>query len=159
MSESCPPSVRSTAASSSTWFEEFKRRGFYFQFAAITTILTGLYMHISRVFIGDDLLIQHIFTPLFDRVLTLPMLYAGVTGLLIWNRIRFNNTRHKIVYGLALFYIAGSVPLHIWNAYINNTTEYIRWFPLWFTFLLFPIYAGIITLIWRLPLQGAPEPR
>jgi len=133
-----------------TWLERFKRQGFYFQYVAIATILGGLYMHISRVFLGDDLLIQYIFTPFFDRILTIPMFYAGVTGLLLWNRIQFRNTMHKIVYGLALFYIAGSVPLHIWNAYLNNTTEYIRWFPLWFTFLLFPIYIGIIGLMWRL---------
>lgn len=142
--------VHSPSDSINTWFENFKRQGFYFKYVAIVTILMGLYMHISRTFLGDDLLIQYIFTPAFDRILTLPMTYAGVTGLLIWNRIEFRSNRHKFAYGMALFYIAGSVPLHIWNAYLNNTTEYIRWFPLWFTFLLFPIYTGIIALMWRL---------
>ena len=146
-------SSHSMDTSLSTWFERFKRQGFYFQYIAIATILGGLYLHISRVFLGDDLLIQYVFTPLFDKLLTIPMFYAGVTGLLIWNRIQFRNTRHKIAYGLALFYIAGSVPLHIWNAYLNNSTEYLRWFPLWFTFLLFPIYTGIIVLMWRLRLK------
>ncbi len=143
----------SIGTSSLTWFENFKRQGFYFRYAAITTILIGLYMHISRTFLGDDLLIRYIFTPLFDRLLTIPMLYSGVTGLLIWGRIDFRSPRHKFAYGMSLFYIAGSVPLHIWNAYLNNTTEYIRWFPLWFTFLLFPIYAGIIALMWHLRLK------
>ena len=139
--------------SSSTWFERFKRQGFYFQYVAIATILGGLYLHILRVFLGDDLLIQCVFTPLFDKVLTIPMFYAGVTGLLIRNRIQFLNTRRKIAYGLALFYIAGRVPSHIWKAYLNNTTKYLRWFPLWFTFLLFPIYTGIIVLMWQLRLK------
>ena len=137
-------------SSSLTWFETFKREGYYFRHFAIATILGGLYLHISRVFLGDDLLLQYIFTPLFDKVLTVPMLYAGVTGLLIWNRIQFNSTKHKFAFGMSLFYIAGSVPLHIWNAYLNNTTEYLRFFPLWFTFLLFPIYIGIIMLTWRI---------
>ena len=152
--KSNPSPSHSMDRSSSTWSENFKRRGYYFQYVAIATILGGLYMHISRVFLGDDLLIQYIFTPLFDQILTIPMLYAGVTGLLIWNRIDFHGIKHKIAYGLALFYIAGSVPLHVWNAYLNDTTEYIRWFPLWFTFVLFPIYTGIIMLMWRLPLKG-----
>ena len=150
-------SSRSVNISSSSWFERFKAQGFYFQYVAIATILGGLYLHISRVFLGDDLVIQYVFTPLFDRVLTVPMFYAGVTGLLIRNRIQFLNTRHKIAYGLALFYIAGSVPLHIWQAYLNNTTEYLRWFPLWFSFLLFPIYTGIIVLMWRLRLKGSSQ--
>ena len=133
-----------------TWFENFKRQGFYFRYVAIATILGGLYLHISRVFLGDDLVLKYVFTPLYDRVLTIPMLYAGVTGLLVWNQIQFRNTLHKFAYGLTLFYIAGSVPLHIYQAYLHNTTEYLRWFPMWFTFLLFPIYTGIIVLIWRL---------
>jgi uncharacterized membrane protein YhdT len=136
--------------SSSTWFEAFKREGYYFRYVAIATILGGLYLHLSRVFLGDALLIQYIFTPRFDQVLTVPMFYAGVTGLMAWKQIQFQSTRHKIAFGLALFYIAGSVPLHIWNAYLNNTTEYLRWFPLWFSFLLFPIYIGIIVLVWRI---------
>ncbi|HXD09807.1 MAG TPA: hypothetical protein VN653_07080 [Anaerolineales bacterium] len=136
--------------SSPTWFEAFKREGYYFRYVAIATILGGLYLHLSRVFLGDDLLIQYIFTPRFDQVLTVPMFYAGVTGLMVRKQIQFNGTRHKIAFGLALFYIAGSVPLHIWNAYLYNTTEYLRWFPLWFSFLLFPIYIGIIVLVWRI---------
>jgi len=136
--------------SSSTWLEAFKREGYYFRYVAIATILGGLYLHLSRVFLGDDLLIQYIFTPRFDQVLTVPMFYAGVTGLIARKQILFHSTRHKIAFGLALFYIAGSVPLHIWNAYLNNTTEYLRWFPLWFSFLLFPIYIGIIVLVWRI---------
>jgi len=144
-------------APSLTWFEDFKRQGFYFRYVAIVTILGGLYLHISRLFLGDDLLIRYIFTPLFDKVLTIPMLYAGVTGLLIWGRIDFRSPRHKFAYGLSLFYIAGSVPLHLWNAYLHNTTEYIRWFPLWFSFLLFPIYTGIIALMWRIRLKGSSK--
>ena len=105
-----------------TWFESFKRQGFYARQVAILTILGGLYMHITRLFLGDDLVLRYVYTPLYDMVLTVPMLYAGVVGLLTWNRIQFRGTAHKIAYGLAWFYIAGSVPLHIWNAYINNTT-------------------------------------
>jgi cytochrome bd-type quinol oxidase subunit 2 len=142
--------IQSTSGSSSTWFEAFKRQGYYFQPVAIATILGGLYLHITRLFLGDDLLIQYVFTPFYDRVLTVPMAYAGMTGLLIWNQIQFRNQWHKVVYGLALFYIAGSVPLHVWNAYLNNSTEYIRWFPLWWTYLLLPLYLAIIVLIWRL---------
>jgi hypothetical protein len=39
-------------------------------------------MHIMRLFLGDDLVLRYVYTPLFDRVLTLPMIYAGVVGLL-----------------------------------------------------------------------------
>ena len=133
-----------------TWFESFKGQGFYARQVAIVTILGGLYMHITRLFLGDDLVLRYVFTPIYDMVLTVPMIYAGVVGLLTWNRIQFRGAAHKIAYGLAWFYIAGSVPMHIWNAYLNHTTEYLRSFPLWFTVVLFPVYTGIILLMWRL---------
>jgi cytochrome bd-type quinol oxidase subunit 2 len=133
-----------------TWFSSFKHQGFYARQVAIATILGGLYMHLTRLFLGDDLVLRYVFTPLYDMVLTVPMLYAGVVGLLTWNRIQFRGTMHKIAYGLAWFYIAGSVPMHIWYAYLNNTTEYLRAFPMWWTIVLFPVYTGIIVLMWRL---------
>jgi hypothetical protein len=133
-----------------TWFESFKRQGFYARQVAILTILGGLYMHITRLFLGDDLLLRYVFTPLYDMVLTVPMIYAAVAGLLSWNRIQFHGTAHKIAHGLAWFYIALSIPMHIWYAYLNNTTEYLRGFPLWWTIVLFPVYTGIIVLMWRL---------
>src|SRR5215211_5413610 len=86
-----------------SWFASFKRQGFYARQVAIITILGGLYMHITRLFLGDDLVLRYVFTPLYDMVLTVPMLYAGVVGLLIWNRIQFRSTAHKIAYGLAWF--------------------------------------------------------
>jgi hypothetical protein len=61
-----------------SWFASFKRQGFYARQVAIVTILGGLYMHITRLFLGDDLVLRYVFTPLYDRVLTMPMLYAGV---------------------------------------------------------------------------------
>jgi len=133
-----------------TWFASFKRQGFYARQVAIVTILGGLYMHITRLFLGDDLVLRYVFTPFYDMVLTVPMIYAGVVGLLTWNRIQFRGTAHTIAYGLAWFYIAGSVPMHIWYAYLHHTTEYLRSFPLWFTVVLFPVYTGIILLMWRL---------
>ena len=41
-----------------TWFESFEHQGFYFRYAAVITIITGLYVHITRLFVGDDLLVQ-----------------------------------------------------------------------------------------------------
>ncbi len=146
------PSTTSTVVGKQqgTWFESFKRQGFYARQVAMFTIMVGIYMHITRLFLGDDLVLRYVFTPLFDQVLTLPMMYAGVAGLLTWNRIQFRGAAHTIAYGLAWFYIAGSVPMHIWYAYLNNTTEYLRAFPLWWTIALFPVYTGIIVVMWRL---------
>src|SRR4051794_12213258 len=79
-----------------TWFESFKRQGFAFRYAAMITILTGLYVHITRLFLGDDLLVQHVVTLLFDKLLIMPMAYAAITGLLAWRQMQFRGFWHKL---------------------------------------------------------------
>ena len=106
-----------------TWFETFKRQGFYFRYAALITIITGLYVHITRLFVGDDLLVQHVATLLFDKLLILPMAYAAVSGLLTWRRMQFHSDWHKLAMGGIVLYITLSVPLHIYVSYVLASTR------------------------------------
>ncbi|MEZ4869489.1 MAG: hypothetical protein R3C14_49655 [Caldilineaceae bacterium] len=96
-----------------SWWTIFQRHGYYANYVAIATIICGIYLHVTRFFLGDALLIQYVFTAAYDMVLTVPMAYACILGVLNWRRIEFRNTGHKIAYGLAIFYIAGSIPLHV----------------------------------------------
>ena len=41
-----------------SWFKSFKRQGFYARQVAIVTILAGIDLHITRVFLGDDLVLR-----------------------------------------------------------------------------------------------------
>lgn len=131
---------------SASWFARFKRQGYFFKYAAIATILVGVYLHVTRLFIGDDLLIRYVFTPRFDMLLALPMAYAGITGILSWRQVQFSGTAHKILYGLAVFYIAGSIPLHI-ATFFTQSTEFIRVFPMGFSLALLPWYALVIWFV------------
>src|SRR3954470_6146631 len=88
-----------------TWFAAFKRQGFAFRYAAMITILTGLYVHITRLFLGDDLLVQHVVTLLFDKLLIMPMAYAAITGLLAWRQMQFRGVWHKLAIGWIILYI------------------------------------------------------
>jgi len=132
-----------------SWWTTFQRRGYFANYVAIATIICGIYLHVTRFFLGDALLIQYVFTAAYDMVLTIPMAYAGIFGVLNWRRVLFHNTGHKIAYGLAIFYIAGSIPLHV-QAFFTHWTGYISWFPMWFSIVLMPVYVGIIVLMWRL---------
>ena len=75
-------------------------------------------MHITRLFLGDDLLVQHVVTLLFDKLLILPMTYAAVSGLLAWRRMQFQSIWHKLAMGWIILYITLSVPLHIYVSYV-----------------------------------------
>lgn len=132
------------------WLRLWRRQGYYFRPVAIATLVCGLYIHLTRVIFGDDLLLQYLVTPRFDKVLTLVIVYAVVAGVLSWRQIAFRSTMHRIGYGLGWFYLAISVPVHIWTAYIQNSTEYLRAFPLWWTYVLFLLMPALILLFWRL---------
>jgi Ni/Fe-hydrogenase subunit HybB-like protein len=79
--------------------------------------------------------------------------YAALTGFLVRKRIAFRSRGHRVGYWLTWFYIAASVPLHIVTGYVVGSTKFIETFPLWYSYLLLPVYAAIIWLYWRLPLR------
>ena len=91
--------ISHASATTNNWFAAFKRQGYYYRYAAMITILTGLYVHITRLFLGDELLIQHVVTPLFDQILAIPMTYAAVTGILSWRHMQFRTIWHKLALG------------------------------------------------------------
>jgi hypothetical protein len=133
-----------------TWFELFKHQGYYFQYTAIITILTGLYVHITRLFLGDDLLVQHVVTLLFDKLLIIPMTYAAVTGLLAWRQMQFQSIWHKFAMAWIILYISLSVPLHIYVSYVLGSTKPLTAFPLAVSYGLLPMYVGMLALLGRL---------
>ena len=138
-----------------SWFASFKHQSLFFRYAAMITILTGLYIHITRLFLGDDLLVQHVVTPLFDKVLIVPMAYAAVSGLLVWRQIQFRSIWHKLALGWIVVYITLSVPLHIYVSYVLETTKPLTEFPLAVSYGLLPMYVGILVLLARLRFKAS----
>jgi hypothetical protein len=129
----------------------YRRHGYFFREAAMLTITMGLCMHIYRVIFGDELSLQYVMTPTTDKVLLVPMTYAAVTGIVLWRRVEFVNKPHKVFFTWALAYIALSVPLHVYFGVIKNNVDfYFDFFPMWFSYLLFPFYAALLTMFWRL---------
>jgi hypothetical protein len=134
-----------------TPLEEFHRNGYYFRAAATLTIAMGVFLHLVRVFFGDDLTIEYLFTPTFDMVLVVPMTYSAISGIAVWRRVEFVNRPHKIFFTWTLIYITGSIPLHFYFSIVKGDLgPYLRFFPMWFSYLLFVVYGAFLVLFWRL---------
>jgi hypothetical protein len=73
-------------------------QGYYFRYAAIATLLAGMYLHVTSLFIGRDLLRQYILTPTFDMLLAIPMTYAGLIGWLSWKQVSFGRGWKKFLW-------------------------------------------------------------
>jgi hypothetical protein len=129
----------------------YREHGYYFREAAILTITLGLCLHVYRVIFGDERTLQAVMTPTTDKMLLVPMTYAAVTGILLWHRVVFANTAHRIFFTMSLVYIAGSVPLHVYFGVIRgNVHFYLNFFPIWFSYLLFPFYSALLIMFARL---------
>lgn len=137
----------------SSFWGTYRTRGYFFGEAAMLTIAIGFGLHLYRVIFGDDFAMQYVVTPPTDKILLVPMTYAGITGimLLVKNRVVFANKRHRALFTGSVVYIAGSVPLHIYCSYIIWDTSLMTWFPMWFSyFLLIVVYPAFLTVFWKL---------
>ncbi len=115
------------------------------------TIAMGVCLHVCRVTLGDETTLRYVVTVTTDRILLVPMTYAAITGIALWRRVIFANVIHRALFTASLVYIAGSVPLHIYFGVIRgDVTFYLSFFPVWFSYLLFPFYAVLLTMFWRL---------
>jgi hypothetical protein len=115
------------------------------------TIAMGFCMHLCRVVFGDETTLLNVMTPTTDKVLLVPMTYAAVTGVLLWRRVEFANKAHKVFFTWSLVYIGLSVPMHIYFAVIRDNVDfYFDFFPVWFSYLLFPFYTALLVMFSKL---------
>jgi hypothetical protein len=135
-----------------SFWDTYRRRGYFFRETAMLTILIGFCMHLYRVIFGDDLTLQYVVTPTSDMLLMIPMIYAAITGILSYRRMEFANRVHKIALTASLVYITVSVPLHLYVAFVlGDVSFYVHMAGYWFSwFLLILVYPAFLTLFWRL---------
>src|SRR5690242_19406565 len=98
----------STTRKRLTLAETLYRRGYFFREAAMPTIGLGVLIHLLRVIFGDDFAMQYVVTPTTDKILLLPMTYAGITGImfLVRDRVVFAGKRHRALFTASVVYLA-----------------------------------------------------
>lgn len=134
----------------STWFEKIKGEGFYFRQVAIFVIAFGAYLHVTRLFVGDEILTQRVLTPMLDKLFAIPMAYASLAGILSWKNMKFKSPAHKAFVTFIVAYITVSVPLHAATYFTNSTEFFTHSFPTWVSLVWLPYFALIILTLVRL---------
>jgi hypothetical protein len=147
-------STTTQSPTSADWLQALKQEGFYFRPLGILVIATGFYLHLTRLFVGDTILIQYILTPMFDQLFAIPMALAGIAGLMSWKRMEFRSTGHKVFVCVIVIYITVSIPLHI-ATYFTQSTEFTRIFPLWLSAVYLPFFTAVIMALLRLRYKDA----
>ena len=134
---------------SADWLQALKREGFYFRQLGTLVIATGFYLHLTRLFVGDTILIGYILTPLFDQLFAIPMVFAGIAGIISWKRMEFRSNAHKTFVRFIVIYITVSIPIHV-ATYFTQSTEFTRIFPIWLSAVYLPFFTAVIMALLRL---------
>ena len=129
--------------------KSLQTQGFYFRYAAIATLIGGLYLHLTSLFIGRELLKQYVLTPAFDLLLAIPMTYAAIAGWLSWKQVSFDRGWKRLVYGFILVYFTISIPIHA-QVLLTWSTDYIDAFPAWYSFPIVVLMTLMLLFIWNL---------
>lgn len=131
-----------------------QNQGYYFRYAAIVTLITGMYLHVTSLFIGRDLLRQYILTPEFDMLLAIPMTYAGIVGWLSWKQVSFDSRWKKFLYGFIVVYFTISIPIHV-QTYLTQSTDYINTFPGWYSYFILVLMTAMVIFVWNLTYKSS----
>jgi hypothetical protein len=140
-----------SVVSKPSFWDTYRRHGYFFREVAMLTILIGFGMHLYRVIFGDDLTLQYAVTQTSDVLLMIPMTYAAITGILSYRRMVFANRVHKIALTASLVYITASVPLHLYVAFVlGDVSFYVHMAGYWFSWLLIClVYPAFLFMLWR----------
>jgi hypothetical protein len=132
-----------------TFLNKLKHESYYSKYATIITLIMGMYLHATSLFIGRELLKQYILTPQFDMILAVPMTYAGITGWLSWKNIEFDRNWKKFFYGFIMTYFTISIPIHV-QTYLTQSTDYIDAFPPWYSYPILVVMSLMLLFVWNI---------
>ncbi|RIK38470.1 MAG: hypothetical protein DCC55_21010 [Chloroflexi bacterium] len=135
------------------WLVVVRQSGYGMRHAASFTLLIGLYLHLTSLLIGRELLLEYVLTPRFDMALAVPMTYAGIMGWLMGRRVIHPNRWHRVTYWLIVVYFTISIPVHV-QTYLTQRADYILRFPAWYSYFLLPILAAMLIFAWRLEFKN-----
>jgi hypothetical protein len=131
------------------WFNAVRRNGYYLREAILLTLITGIYLHVTALFIGVPRVVRYIATPTFDMLLAIPMTYAAAMLWVNWRRIEHHAVWHRWVYGFLAVYFTISIPFHA-RTYIVGNTDVLLMFPTWYSAALLPLLFGLLAFTWKL---------
>jgi hypothetical protein len=114
-----------------------------FRIASAITLVTGIALHGSRLFVGPEFFQTQILTPTADAIFAVPMITAGVLMAMLWRRAILPAMWEKISYGFVTLFLLLSVVIH-GKTIVTWDTSYINAFPAWYPYLAVTYLAAIL---------------
>ena len=111
------------------------------------TLVTGIFMHLSRLVFGIDLTLQNLITPGFDSAFAVVLLLATFAVFMARKEVLIRNGLDKFLFYFTLVYFTLSIPLHVRSWFVPENTQMLRIFPAWYS-LFFLVMTGLMLIGW-----------
>ena len=138
-----------TPSRTQAW-RRWRQHAYGYREVALAILVFGVYLHVSRLVFGPDMVQRQLLVPTVDEVFGLVMMYAGVAGVAGWQALRFRSVRHRRLSRFILGFIIASAPIHV-STFFRASAAQLSILPWWYSFvegaLLYPAF-GIA--VWRL---------
>jgi hypothetical protein len=110
----------------------------YLWFTLLTVLVlgTGLSIHLTRLIMGGDWLVENFVTPTFDMALAVAITTCSVCFWLLRGQVEFHSRFDRIRYYAVAVYFTISVPIHLATFVTRNTQAIADTFPAWYSVLI-----------------------
>jgi hypothetical protein len=129
--------------------ESLRSKGYYMREVMLLTLITGIYLHVTTLFIGVPRMTRYIVTPTFDMLFAIPITYAAIMLWVNWRRVEHPALWHKLAYSAIAMYFTVSIPFHVRTYMVGNTDVLLK-FPTWYSAALLPFLFALLAFAWNL---------
>lgn len=138
-------------------WRRWQQNAYGYREVAFAILVFGIYLHVSRLVFGPDLVQSRLLTPAVDEAFGLAMACAGAAGLVGWRALRFCSVRHRRISKFILGFIIASAPIHL-STFFRSYAAPLSVLPWWYSFvegvLLYPAFG---LAVWRLRCAVSPD--
>jgi hypothetical protein len=127
----------------------------WFKALAIGILSIGISIHVLRLVLGTDWLLRAYVTPDFDMVLAIGLSVVAACLWALRGQVEADRRADRLRYRAVTAYFTISVPLHL-ATYGTRSTELLRVFPEWSSFVVIWVQLAFIVSLWRTRLRLEP---
>jgi hypothetical protein len=111
------------------------------------TLVTGIYLHLSRLVFGIDLTLEKLVTTAFDSAFAFVLIFTTIVIFMARKEVLFRNRVDRFLFFFTLVYFAISVPVHVRTWFVPDNPQMLRIFPEWYS-LFFLLMTSLLIIGW-----------
>jgi hypothetical protein len=123
--------------------------------SVLVTLVTGIYLHLSRLIFGIDLTLEKLVTTAFDSVFAFVLIFATLAIFNARKEVSFRNSLDRVLFYFTLVYFSISVPVHVRTWFVPDNPQMLRLFPEWYSIFFLFLTGFMIIGWWNLQARAA----